>query len=1070
MSIILRIAPVILVLTLSQTAAAARVNDRFIPEKATREAGTLRAGTIESVGAVTTMPRLFRTQLAQIVIQAVPSEGPVSGQSPSAAPSSPGKSAKDEKGPESKPADAASSGTPAKDGEKKGDKKEGEKKDASEPAVVSRPLNPEKPGDPDQLKVVPDENGRVRFNFAGQRWRDVMEWLAGVSQLSLDWQELPGDYLNLRTQRDYTILEAQDLINRHLLARGFTMIKSGEILTVTSIAKLNPAFVPRVEPAELPSRMDYEFVKVSFPMKWILAEALVEEIRPMLSSNGKISALKEVNRIEAMDAAVNLKEIARLLQQEQSPEAAKGTVVKEFKLLHRRASDVLAALESILGLDKNRPAAGGGRGGDGMSMQIMQQMQQMQQMIQQQQQRGNQPGGGKNTQQEEPRLIINDRENSILAHAPPDKMEVIEQTIRAMDVPGSEETPLLQNLSRIKSYRLTTLDPQPLAIILKDMGDLSPQARIQVDEKSRSLILYGNLSDHLTVTTLIQRLDGSNRSFEVIQLRRVQADAVAGTIQYLMGAEDKDSSRNSGRSMYSYFYNPPSRDSENEDKRPFKVDADVDANRLLVWANESELQEIRQLLTKMGEVFPGEGQAETRRTFEVDSDAEAERILERLRQVWPDLEPNALQIQPSAKKHPLKPEEEHLKSGPRPAESKGHQTRNTVGASELNDVLLQLVAVETKPADLPKLATSQPHPLAMPAPVERPEIEIPLPATAKPATEIAADTSSGVLPTASTPAPANSTAPPITIKRGVNGKLIYESADTTALDRLEELLNELSPASRDYKVFHLKYPTTWAFGVEYNLKEFFKEKSNQERSYDPWGWGYSSSSNRKSESLRLSKRRELKIISDDDSRTILVQGATPQQLSTIADLIELYDVPMPGDPQSIRRTRILGLKHSKADQIAETIKQVYRDLLSANDPSLQSNNPNQQQQRNERTITYNFGNDQNKDPTKDPKQPVKYKGLLSVGVDEISNSVIISAGEELLAEIEQMVRDLDEAAHPHINIQVLQVKNLDTSIVKERLDKSFAPTLRKSETGHRKPQNPPPQQPPQQQQDSVFDD
>ncbi len=60
----------------------------------------------------------------------------------------------------------------------------------------------------------------------------MLEWLADISGMSLDWQELPGDYLNLTTQRSYTVAEVRDLINRHLLARGFTLLAPGRVLTV----------------------------------------------------------------------------------------------------------------------------------------------------------------------------------------------------------------------------------------------------------------------------------------------------------------------------------------------------------------------------------------------------------------------------------------------------------------------------------------------------------------------------------------------------------------------------------------------------------------------------------------------------------------------------------------------------------------------------------------------------------------------------------------------------------------------------------------------------------------------
>ena len=93
--------------------------------------------------------------------------------------------------------------------------------------------------------------GRIRLRFNGQPWQPVLEWLAKISGMSLDWQELPGDCVNLTTQRSYSVAEVRDLINRLLLARGYTLLCHGEVMTVAEVKKLDPSLVPRVAPADL---------------------------------------------------------------------------------------------------------------------------------------------------------------------------------------------------------------------------------------------------------------------------------------------------------------------------------------------------------------------------------------------------------------------------------------------------------------------------------------------------------------------------------------------------------------------------------------------------------------------------------------------------------------------------------------------------------------------------------------------------------------------------------------------------------------------------------------------------
>ena len=283
------------------------------------------------------------------------------------------------------------------------------------------------------LRKQVDKDGMVHFNLEGTPWPDLLRWLADASGLSLDWQELPGDALNLRTQHPYTIDEARDVINRHLLSRGYTMLKHGELLSVVKIDKLNPGLLPRVSPEELDKRMPHEFVKVSFPLDWLIASKAVEELKPMLSPNGKLTALTSTNRLEAMDAVVNLRELRTVLNEEQT-DTTDNRVVEIFRLQHVPAAEAVGLIEQILGLETARSMSGSID--NNASQMIMQQLQQLQQNMQRQQQ---QPGGkgGSGGDDEKPKLIVNERDNSIVAHAPPDKMEIIRQTVTALDTPTS---------------------------------------------------------------------------------------------------------------------------------------------------------------------------------------------------------------------------------------------------------------------------------------------------------------------------------------------------------------------------------------------------------------------------------------------------------------------------------------------------------------------------------------------------------------------------------------------------------------------------------------------------------
>ncbi len=312
-------------------------------------------------------------QPASAPAAAAPASAPVT---PPATPATPGAETK----PGDKPAEPMKPGE--KPAEKPGDKS-AEKPPEKPPTV--RPNKPEQPANPDELKVRPDEKGLISLSFKGQPWPAVLQWLADVSGMSLDWQEAPPDYLDLTTRRRYTVDEVRDLINSALLARGYSLLRNGEMLIVVNLKKLDSSLVPRVLPAELDERGNYELVKVFFDLNRLRAEAVVDELKPLLSTNGKVAALKTTNRLDVLDTAGNLRRIRDLLSEEQSA-SGKNFQIREFRLRHTRAAEVLETLNSLLGIKPKGPAAP-------MTPEQMQAMQQAQQQQMQMAQQQGQPGG-----------------------------------------------------------------------------------------------------------------------------------------------------------------------------------------------------------------------------------------------------------------------------------------------------------------------------------------------------------------------------------------------------------------------------------------------------------------------------------------------------------------------------------------------------------------------------------------------------------------------------------------------------------------------------------------------------
>ena len=272
-------------------------------------------------------------------------------------------------------------------------------------------------------------------------------------------------------------------------------------------------------------------------------------------------------------------------------------------------------------------------------------------------------------------------------------------------------------------------------------------------------------------------------------------------------------------------------------------------------------------------------------------------------------------------------------------------------------------------------------------------------------------------------------------------------------------MGQVAAPRRSYKIFRLKYATpSW---VTLNLKDFFKseEQTKSGIEYDPW-FGFMPSQKKTSGKHSLSRRRQPQFISDNFTSTILVRDADTKQLQTIEDLIGIYDVPEPSDSRSMRVTTIFRLKHAKAGMVAAAVKDVFRDLLSSNDKALEADD-NGQRQGGGGLVTFLPRGPSSGGNEGDEEEPIRFKGLLSMGIDDSSNTLIVSSSGSLMDTIGEMIESLDEAANSSSVVQVVHVdETVDLGLIQERLRDLMKPSTSVEQPGQQP--NQPPVQPGQQ--------
>jgi hypothetical protein len=270
---------------------------------------------------------------------------------------------------------------------------------------------------------------------------------------------------------------------------------------------------------------------------------------------------------------------------------------------------------------------------------------------------------------------------------------------------------------------------------------------------------------------------------------------------------------------------------------------------------------------------------------------------------------------------------------------------------------------------------------------------------------------------------------------------MLSSSDTAALDRLQEIIEQLSTSEKRFKVFRLTYIP--ASHMYWDLKDYFAQdlEADTETTYDYWYYPPRPRSTKNKGATGLSARRKLMITYDVPSNSILVANASASQMAEIQQLIAEFDRPTRSDSVEKRETQAIKITYSKPSIIAATIKEVYRDLLSSKDKEFDRGRDQKDQRGDaERMTVINYGGMHSDEGSGDDRPtPLKvgFNGALSLGPDDVSGILVICAQQVLMPDIMRMVRELDEQAAPKTTVRVHQVNgNVSAESLQKAIDKA----------------------------------
>ena len=863
----------------------------------------------------------------------------------------------------------------------------------------------------------------LSFNFRYAPWNDVLTMFAEAAGLTLDLNAVPPGSFNYRDNRKYTPMEALDVLNGYLLQKGYVLVRRDEFLVVVNIDNgIPPNLVPTVTVEELPTRGRNELMTVLIPLDGMTADEAATESRELLGPQGKVVPLNKANKIVVTDIGSNLQRIHGLIT---GFEVDGDKVFRKFELEHISVLDADAVVRDLFGLGARgvQNVSGSSRSYDSRSRY-----------------------GSSSSSSRDPRygspapadpnaavtIALDERTNSLLVTASPANIKIIEEAIEAVDLPPLDgEYGRSNREPYLEVYQLETADAME---VTKTLNVLYPGTILNEDGRTRRIHIKATQEMHREIATTIKQLDGMGAGatqMAVIPLGRMDAYIATSSIQSLFYADGESAP---------------------------VVQPHPSDNALIVRGSNEQVTQIKLLVTQLepGEAggYGGEGNL---RTIPLGG-RNPEDFLKALERIWNVRGLNPIRtVIPSATgairdRRVPSSNSPFLSEEPEAAAPTGSQPAKPAPASPPKTDASDKPAKSASrvPYESPvaarldtALLSSLPDDLAF-AFADDPFSEVSL--AANPQDESAGDDNASDAATdeelqqffldlnaaeAERDAKPSETNAPIAITIQ-GGNLLIVSEDEVALDRLEDVIATLAsamPPKTQWTVFYLR--SADATQTASILERLFPTSSVSTSAGASDGGFMSELSGGLSSMGRgimgmsgldsvLSGPQTLRIIPDVRSNSLFVSGP-PHQIDEVEDVLRILDASELPEQLRDRAPRYIAVKHAQVDEVAEIIRDVFKEELTPPQPV--------QQQRggsggNPFAALMGGGGSAASAP----------KVQMTMGIDYQNSRLYVSTNDSTYQQVQAMVEEIDSAAlEARRAIRVVPLQHASSAMIQQTI-------------------------------------
>ncbi len=449
--------------------------------------------------------------------------------------------------------------------------------------------------EPAKAKVVeatqtaePPAEVKLRFNFVHQPWSDVLTWFADEADLSLQMDAPPAGTFNYRDSRSYTPAEAVDLMNRVLLLKGMTLVRSERLLTLMNLEdEIPPQLVEFVDLDELDERGSFEFVKCLFHLTKMDTASAEEEINKMIGPQGKVIALPTASQLLVTETAGKLRTIRQMIDRVENPDRDRAQNILEIKLKYVGPEEVLAIARPLLSIEEDANS------------------------------------------NDKIRIAIDPFSSRLFATGDRDQLRQLEEIIPMVDREaqvGDGATVGALEQPQLMTYPVSKADPAQVLQVLQTLLAGLPDVRLAIDPITNKVVALARPTEHATIVATLKQLEGDADQIEVIQLRKMDPQLVILSINKLFGMDGEEGAADGP-----------------------KIDGDPITMKLWVRGSAAQIAQVKELVEALeGPQAEGDALRQNIRVLPLSGGA-ASSLLDNMELFWPTMRDNKIRrVTPSA--------------------------------------------------------------------------------------------------------------------------------------------------------------------------------------------------------------------------------------------------------------------------------------------------------------------------------------------------------------------------------------------------------------------------------------